>query len=348
MVAARSLYGGDKQKSSSSSVAIQICLSLGTSSNGGGRRRRLGWTAVMVALAGAIIIIFGGIRVASFNVNHKKLLKAPINFIDRECPWPQYDRVGTNSNSNNNNNKICLTTLTDAAQADWWQRLVRWRDFNNLLDLTWPNKQSYCQKHNYKLFNESDQLDRKRPPSWSKIRAARRLLTEEDCDWVFWMDADTVIMNSNKRIEDFLPTKDTGIDLVLTRQKGESWNAGAWLIRRTEWSLHFLDHWWNMSEFVKPKGLAVSGDNDALKAYLKGMDPDEFQTHIAVPPRCLFNSVTRWVPEGDPHMYDTIDKLKEHGWYMSHELYHRGDFVAHVAGVDNKITTTEMLLQDAV
>ena len=291
--------------------------------------------------------VFASIRIASYKVNNKDLLKAPINDIERECPAPKYPVVGQNISSTARR-KICMTTLTDASQADWFQRLVRWRNFNNLLDLTWPNKQRYCEKHGYQLFNESHSLDKSRPPSWSKIRAAQRLLTEEDCEYVLWLDADTVIMNSAKSIEDyFLPTPETGIDLVITQQKGQSWNAGAWLIRNSEWSRHFLDHWWNMKDFVKPKGLAVSGDNDALKAYLSSMDPDEFAQHIAVPPRCLFNSEAKWVQRGDPPV-DTIAKMNEMRWYLRDAPYHKGDFVVHVAGVDNKIATTELLLKDAV
>ena len=239
-----------------------------------------------------------------------------------------------------------MTTLTDHAKADWWQNLVRWRNFGNLIEMTWDNKQSYCQKHGYQLFDESNYLDQSRPPSWSKIVAARRLLTQEECDWVFWIDADTVIMNSNKRIEDFLPTN-SNIDLLITEQKGSSWNAGAWLIRNTPWSLQYLDHWYNMKEYVKPKGMSVSGDNDALKAFLSNMDETEFQQHIRVPSRCQFNSVAKFMTKKE---FDTMtpDLVKKQTWYMHHEYYHKGDFIAHVAGVDNKITTTEMLLKLAV
>jgi hypothetical protein len=31
------------------------------------------------------------------------------------------------------------------------------------------------------------------------------------------------------------------------------------------WSLQFLVALWNMTSFVRPVGLAVSGDNDAIK-----------------------------------------------------------------------------------
>lgn len=215
-------------------------------------------------------------RYMSYSANTEKLYRMPIFDIYRECPKPEYEIVSDKPN-------ICITTLTDAAKAGVYQKLVRWRNFNNLLEITWPNKQRYADLYGYQLFNESNTLDTSRPPSWSKIKAVQRLLNEESCDWVFWMDADTVIMNSTITIESFLPAN---YDLVLSRQKGPSWNAGAWLIKNTEWSKQFLQNWWNMESFVRPKGLAISGDNDALHHYLSNMDREEFEAHITVPPRC--------------------------------------------------------------
>ena len=222
----------------------------------------------------------------SYKLNTTEWVKAPINDIYRECAKPPYPTLSPETFKDAG--KICMTTLTDAKAGSPLQRFVRWRNFDSLLEMTWPNKQAYADKHGYYLFNESDTLDKSRPPSWSKIKAAQRLLNEEDCDWVFWLDADTVIMNSEKSVQAFLPS-DKDKDLVLTRQKGGSYNAGAWLIRNTPWSKKFLQHWWDMKEFVQPPGLSTSGDNDALKAYLLDqMDPTEFKKHIVAPPRCQF------------------------------------------------------------
>ena len=294
-------------------------------------------------LAGCGLLVLFSHRYASYKMNTLTWVKAPINDIPRVCPAIPYPTIDT---TNNPRPTICLTTLTDAAKATPFQRFIRWRNFDNLLQMTWPNKEHYVAQHdNYKLFDESPNLNTSRPPSWSKIKAARRLLTEEDCDWVFWMDADTVIMDSSRNIEDFLPLHH---DLVLTTEKGGSYNAGAWLIRRSQWSLDFLDAWWSMSEFVKPPGMSTSGDNAALKAYLtQTMDPSEFQQHIAVPARCTFNSVTKFLSPTEAAAM-TPELLQEQVWYLHEEYYHKGDFVAHVAGRNNKIDTTALLLPDAV
>jgi len=253
----------------------------------------------------AFAIIFLTHRYASYRENTKTLMKAPINDIPRICPPTGYPTIGIRTEENStattttsstittgiDPGNICVTTLTDSQRSTALHRFIRWRNFDNLLAMTWPNKAAYCNRYGYRLFDESATLDTSRPPSWSKIKAVKRLLLEESCEWVFWMDADTVIMNSNKRIEDFLPADNTK-DLILTVQKGGSYNAGAWLIRNSAWSLQFLNTWWSMKSYVHPPGLSTSGDNDALKAFLlNGMNKTYFDAHIVVPPRCHFVSI---------------------------------------------------------
>ena len=317
-------------------VETIISLARGTNNRLSGKRN-----AVLALLVLVLFVIYSSHRLLAHKMNHRTFYKSPINDIPRECAKPSYALVNPQSVDPS---KICITTLTDAKKADTIQKLLRWRNFNNLLEMTWPNKEAYAKKHGYKLFDGSDLLDNSRPPSWSKIPASQHLLLHEDCEWVVWLDADTIFMNSEKRIQDFLPADK---DLLITEQKGGSYNAGAWIVKKTDWSLQFLDHWWKMESFVQPKGLSVSGDNDALKDYLLKMDKTEFTTHIGVPPRCTFNSVTVFLT---PKEYEAVkDKPPEQQqWYMHHEKYHKGDLIAHVAGKNNKIDTAEMLLKDAV
>ncbi len=61
-----------------------------------------------------------------------------------------------------------------------------------------------------------------RPASWSKIRAVKHHLKQYD--WVFWVDADTLITNSSKKVESLLPEQDQP-DLILTRDPA-GFNAG--------------------------------------------------------------------------------------------------------------------------
>ena len=286
-------------------------------------------------------------RSLSFRASHRTWTHAPVTYMGRDCPAPLYKTVVSAQQQQQQQDfklNICLTTLTDEKSKSWQTRYFGWRNFDGLLALTWGNKQKYATKHGYRLFDESDQLDKTRPASWSKIRAVQRLLKEESCDWVFWLDADTVVMNSDKKVEAFLPAHDT-IDMLFSPDDGGGYNAGVWLVRNSEWGRNFLQEWWDMKSFVKPPGLAKSGDNDALKHKTAHMSEAELQ-HIGAPARCTFNSFARFVKPDEFQAVQT--RVKEHPWYMDEASYHKGDLIAHVAGVDNKVETIQLLLEEAV
>jgi hypothetical protein len=160
-------------------------------------------------------------------------------------------------------------------------------------------------------------------------------------------------MNSDVRIQDFLPayndddstTGATAKDLLLSVDNGGGYNAGVWLVRNTKWGREFLNTWWNMKSFVKPVGLSHSGDNDALKALMHSIPAETLQTHVLAPARCTFNSFIKVVAPND---YDqVVDSLNQQDFYLAEAYYHKGDFIAHVAGVDNKVDTLKMLLETA-
>jgi len=278
-------------------------------------------------------------RLYSHYEGHRTFVHAPIHTIERNCPEPTYPLL----RDSNEDTKLCLATLTDEQERGLIQRLFRWRNFDGLLALTWSNKQYYAEKYGYHLYDESRFLDRSRPPSWSKIKAVKRLLVEEMCDWVWWIDADTVIMNSNKRLEDFLPASSQPQDLLLSQDHSDGYNAGGWLIRNTPYALEFLDLWWNMESYVKPLGMAKSGDNDAFKALLKNVD--DFPQHILVPPRCTFNAFAYFLSPGELNKITREGTVKKQPWYMNEAFFHKGDLLAHVAGYNNKELPLQLLLE---
>ena len=281
--------------------------------------------------------------------NQREWLPAPILHLERSCPGVPYKT--TQVAEMPVMPKICLTTLTDENSSSRLQRLMRWRNFDGILALTWENKQKYCHKHGYQLYDGSVHVDPSRPPAWSKIKAVQYLLLEEkeDCDWVMWTDADTVIMNSDIAITDFLPASNSH-DLIVAPDKGGGYNSGVFVFRKSAWSLAFLEEWWNMTKFVRPPGLSLSGDNNAMKSLLNQLRErdNEFSRHVLSPPRCTFNSFAKFLSK---RLSNKIAKypalLGEQEWYLDNEHYHRGDFIAHTPGVDNKAACIKVLLQYA-
>lgn len=250
---------------------------------------------------------------------------SPLIGMHRDCPTPMYETI-----SSTNANKICMTTLTDEKHRSWMQQLYGWRNYQGVLATTWPNKLGYAQKHGYQLWDESDRVDPNRPPAWSKPLAVQRLFREEECDWVVWMDADTVIMNSEQRLEHVLPEH---YDLVITGDLHEPRkNNGVWMLRNSDWSRRFLDEWYNMTDFIAPVGYAYSGDQAAMNELMQ-----QYPAKIVSPPQCTFNSFV--------HLRDDRVPLNLTAVQDSEYYYHEGDFVAHAAGCDLKLAVLREFVQ---
>jgi hypothetical protein len=154
-------------------------------------------------------------RAISYCMRHRSWVPAPITYLSRTCPAVSYETILSGNGmttvlDSEAKPSICITTLTDHPSASTattatplfsttttssWTfvyRLLRWRDFDAVLDLTWSNKERYAAQHGYRLVDGSPFLDRTRPPAWSKIRAVQHLLSllggngnvDRWCDWV--------------------------------------------------------------------------------------------------------------------------------------------------------------------
>jgi hypothetical protein len=80
-----------------------------------------------------------------------------------------------------------------------------------------------------------------------------------------------------------------------------------------------------------------------MKALLASM-PD-FHDHVLAPPRCTFNSFASFLTLGES--LQVMDHLQEQPWYMDVGHYHKGDFIAHAAGKDNKLECIRLLMHEA-
>lgn len=311
------------------------------------RRRRF---SIASGTSLVVLVVLVGHRAASIIMARKQWKAAPIAHIERTCPAPNYRTLQDELEKQEDFDQfrtttICLTTLTDEGNGRrWMDYLFAWRNYDGIRDLTWPNKQQYADKHGYHFYDQSKILakDTSRQSSWSKVPAVQQLLQTTNCSWIVWMDADTVIMNSAKRLESILPRSNSPIDLLLTEDDAAQggYNAGVWAVRNTDWTREFLQRWYDTEYYVLPTGTSNHGDQDALNTRLERTR--DFSTKVAVPPRCTFNSFGKFV---EPHEYEeTVQNLQQQEWHLSEAYYHKGDWLAHVAGVDNKLDTLKLML----
>ena len=313
------------------------------------RRLSLHQACCLVACI-ALIVPYSIHRTIVWYMTSKEWVFSPIMHLERECPTPAYPTLTSTPEGRETaqNLKICLTTLTDEKTkrtASLFRRFIRWRNYDNILELTWKSKQAYADKHGYHLFDSSDIVKRGRPAQWSKITAVQRLLTEEQCDWALWMDADTVFMNTNKKIIDFLPLDPDKSIIVAVDRPNPGYNSGTWMVKQSDFGLEFLQKWWDMKNFVRLPGQSMSGDNDAFKVLLNSYDKEVFEKHIAVPPRCTINAFAKFLR---PWVLDSMSEqeLQAQPWYMSEDYYHKGDWLVHTPGYDNKAGVLTMLMDE--
>jgi hypothetical protein len=134
--------------------------------------------------------------------------------------------------------KIALATLYTAEIA-------------RMAELTNPSKRAYCERWGYDFACVEGTLDPDRPPAWSKVLLVRRLL--DQYDWVFWLDADALIMNPDVALESLL---DPRYSLILVKQPGPDpfgnlhLNTGSFFARSDEWSKGLMDDLYRQSQFI--------------------------------------------------------------------------------------------------
>lgn len=97
------------------------------------------------------------------------------------------------------------------------------------------NKQAYCEEHGYEFVCFAESLDPTRHPAWSKIPAVEQVLSHYD--WVFWSDADSLIMNFQIPLEEFI---EDSYFFIASKELSGMVNSGEFLIKNEPISFQFL------------------------------------------------------------------------------------------------------------
>lgn len=171
--------------------------------------------------------------------------------------------------------------------------------YAHLGEISCPNKEAYCRSHGYTFRCRTDGFDPTRPPAWSKVLFLLEELGESD--WVFWTDADSLIMNSAMQLGWFL---DETADLVLSRDRINGINTGCFFVKNSTWARAFLQRVYQQEQFSHHPWW----ENAAVMA-LYAQDP-ECRRHISLVPNKLFNA------------------------YLTDDSYAKGDFLLHFPGLN--------------
>lgn len=103
---------------------------------------------------------------------------------------------------------------------------------------------AYCAKRGYEFICYNHLPDRSRRANWNKVKIIEQEL--DGCDWVLWMDADSIPVNNNFAVERLISQCD-GKDLIISGDDA-GLCSGIFLIRNCSWSLKFLQSLWFLGQ----------------------------------------------------------------------------------------------------
>lgn len=187
--------------------------------------------------------------------------------------------------------KIAIISLYD----DGYKHIGQYSD---------ENKQRYAKKHGYDVFIYHELLDASRPGPWSKILAIQKHLA--DYDWIYWSDADSLIMNTDIKLESFI---DDEHDMIISKECYYGYlNTGSFLIKNSPWSHELLRRIYAQEQFI----FQTSFWEQAALAHLLEVDKN-LMPHLKVLHQRAINSNLEFTTAED-------------GWYQE------GDFIIHFFG----------------
>jgi len=193
------------------------------------------------------------------------------------------------------------------------------------------NKKWYAEKHGYDLFIEDKILDETRPRCWSKIKILQKLL-EEDYDYIFWSDIDTLILNGEVKIEDRIKDNETkdllfGSQTQTERKNTHELNCGNIIIKNTEWVKKFFIDVYNLEQFIKdqwPKGT----EQRAVIHLISGKVP--------CIPQEVYKNMEEHIVMLDQHLINSYIDWGNGPYNINFHLYKEGDWIIHLAGVPDR------------
>ncbi len=187
--------------------------------------------------------------------------------------------------------------------------------YDAIIDLTLKNKTDYCQKHGYdflRFLGVNKEVSKE--IWWDKIKWLHDEVLPK-YEYVVAQGADTLIMNYNIRIEDWI---DPQYDWVISRDCHDL-NADMILIKNSKWSLDYLDFIY--SQYENYRHDSWNEQRCIIDSYQKHID------HIKVIPQQSFNSY--WYPYYNRN--------------ANHEgNFKDGDWILHLPGLHNNKRLEEM------
>eukprot|EP00602_Paraphysomonas_sp_CaronLab_P008001 CAMPEP_0185034254 /NCGR_PEP_ID=MMETSP1103-20130426/23953_1 /TAXON_ID=36769 /ORGANISM="Paraphysomonas bandaiensis, Strain Caron Lab Isolate" /LENGTH=312 /DNA_ID=CAMNT_0027570833 /DNA_START=63 /DNA_END=1001 /DNA_ORIENTATION=- len=258
-----------------------------------------------------------------------------------KCPYDASRNTG--SYNDNKDLRIGLLFLYGESLNGEWG--------SDVMKMVMDNRIKYAKLHGYDIINANSVIDKSRPIAWSKLLAVKKYLP--DYDYILYIDMDAVIMEPSVKLENIISMASSKVkqyDFIMT----DDWNGlntGVFFVRRSEWSLAFLQLAWDQWQLIPPRSTAPGNEKHPFEYeqrafhYLlntpmwksrpklptykgegvvvqgKGSGGSRgMRTHFLSLPQCTMNSYAL-------HPFDYA-----HSQHREFSQYVDGDFIIHFAG----------------
>lgn len=203
-------------------------------------------------------------------------------------------------------------------------------EYNKAVTTSIENKKQYCQKHGYDFICVTESLDTTRPIPWSKVKLLLNVLSSGKYKWVFWTDADSLIMNDSIRLEelidenyDFIVCGDyhavdpIELDVAIWKKEAPhvlNINTGEFFLRASTWSVAFLEECYKRDEFIYHSWWEQAAITDILTT-----DQNKY-----------YLSKTKIIPY---RLMNSLPEMHSIGPSFTPTTYKYGDFILHFPGI---------------
>lgn len=115
----------------------------------------------------------------------------------------------------------------------------------------------YCRKNKYTFMYETESTpggvyDAKRDIPWYKVLLLLKIMNTVECDFVVWNDADSMIINYDKKLEHIIENDLGKKDILVARDCHSILNTGTMFLRNCEYTKQVLQAIWdNEMDFDK-------------------------------------------------------------------------------------------------
>lgn len=150
------------------------------------------------------------------------------------------------------------------------------------------NRAAYAEKHKYRYCEFNTRPDPTRGASWNKVAAA--LLVMHCSQYVMALDSDALIVNYETSIGQMFQEYGPQKDILFSKDYGGNSivNAGSILIKRSKWSVWFLQHLYNEHR-VWQQGGQMGQEQGAINQFADDHS-GPFSQHAGIVPYEAFNN----------------------------------------------------------